>query len=187
MMQHCIELSKTAGNQGEHPFATLICIGDSIVVQATNQVEHDGDVTRHSDLVAISAAQRTLGRRNLNDCTLYTLGEPCALCAYAIRESRIQKVVYGMRSPLMGGVSRWNILTDVEISDAMPEVFARPPLIVAGLLRDKAENVWMEWNPVVWGIIRMRGFFGGDPTEQPGRPHATCLARGWRRIVNLFR
>jgi tRNA(adenine34) deaminase len=187
MMEHCIELSKDAGSQGEYPFASVICIDDRIVVEATNEVERDGDVTRHSDLVAISAAQRALGRRNLDDCTIYTLGEPCALCAYAIRESRIRKVVYGMRSPLMGGVSRWNILTDAEISDAMPEVFAPPPLIVAGLLRDKAEAVWMHWNPVVWSAVRMRGFFGGDPTEQPPPPHATRLERCWRRIVSLFR
>jgi len=48
-------------------------------------------------------------------------------CRYAIRESRIGRVVYGLRSPHMGGVSKWPILPDQDLSNTMPEVFAAPP------------------------------------------------------------
>jgi tRNA(adenine34) deaminase len=187
MMERCIALSRAAGEEGEYPFATVICRKGEIVVETGNRVERDNDVTRHSDVVALSEAQKVLGRRNLDDCTLYTLGEPCALCAYAIRETRIGKVVYSMRSPLMGGVSRWNILTDDAISTAMPEVFAAPPELVAGLLRDQAEDVWRDWNVVIWDVVRLRGVFGGDPTELPRPPQVSRLQRLWQAIVSLVR
>jgi hypothetical protein len=53
--------------------------------------------------------------------------EPCAMCSYAIRESRIGRVMFGLRSPVMGGNTRWNILTDRGLSSTLPEVFAPPP------------------------------------------------------------
>jgi tRNA(adenine34) deaminase len=188
MMERCLELSRVAATEGEYPFAAVICRNGEIVVEATNRVVREKDVTRHCDLVAVSEAQKVLGKTTLDDCTIYTIGEPCPLCSYAIRESRIGKVVYGFRSPLMGGVSRWNILTDEDISNAMPEVFAAPPVIVAGLLRDQAEDVWMKWNPVIWGFVRLRGCFGGDPTEARVQPSEVPRRRGlWRRLVSLFR
>ena len=55
-----------------------------------------------AEVVAISEAQKTVGSTNLDDCTIYANVEPCALCSYAIRESRIARVVYAMRSPIMG-------------------------------------------------------------------------------------
>jgi tRNA(adenine34) deaminase len=78
---------------------------------------------------------------------------------YAIRESRIGKVVFGLRSPLMGGLSRWNILADRKLSGAIPEVFAPPPEIVAGYLEDKAEEAMSRLRPVAWKFISMRSLF----------------------------
>ena len=69
-------------------------------------------MTRHAEVVAISAAQKALGTVSLDDCTIYVSAEPCAYCCYAIRESRIGRVVYGLTSPHMGGVSKWPVLTD---------------------------------------------------------------------------
>lgn len=106
MMRRCIALSKTSGDQGEYPYAAVICRNGEFVCELINWVTHDRDVTRHAEVVAVSEAQRVLGTTSLDDCTIYVNAEPCAFCCYAIRESQIGKVVYGMRSPVMGGHPR---------------------------------------------------------------------------------
>jgi hypothetical protein len=60
------------------------------------------------------------GTVSLEDCEIYMNAEPCAFCCYAIRETRIRRVVFGLSSPHMGGVSKWNILGDMDICSAMP-------------------------------------------------------------------
>jgi tRNA(adenine34) deaminase len=162
MMGRCIALSAKASASGELPFASLVCEDNQLVVETTNRVVRDGDVTRHAEIVALSEAQKALGRRNLMGCSLYTTVEPCAMCSYAIRETRISRVVYSIRSPMMGGVSKWNVLRDAELSREMPEVFGPIPEVIAGLLRHEAEDVWAKWNPFFWSAIRLGGYLGGD-------------------------
>ena len=186
MMEHCIRLSANATQSGELPFASLICRGKELVVETTNRVARDGDVTRHAELIAISEAQKVLGRRDLADCTLYTTVEPCAMCSYAIRETRIARVIYSIKSPVMGGLSKWNVLRDPELSQAMPEVFGAVPEVIAGLLRHEAENVWSKWNRFYWSAIRLGGYLGGDP--QSGCEHLPAISqrRGFfRRLFAL--
>ncbi len=163
MMLHCIDLSKASGNAGEYPYAAVICRGGAIVAESINRVTHDRDVTRHAEVVAISQAQKTLGTVSLDDCEIYMNAEPCAFCSYAIRESRIRRVVYGLSSPHMGGLSKWNILDDTDISTAMPEVFAPPPEIVSGYMAEEAEQALIKWNPLIAEIIKKRGLFGAAP------------------------
>jgi tRNA(adenine34) deaminase len=163
MMAHCIELSKSSGEAGEYPYAAVICRDGMIVAESINRVTHDGDVTRHAEVAAISQAQKTLGTVSLEDCEIYANAEPCVFCCYAIRESRIRRVVYGLSSPHMGGVSKWNVLGDTDISSAMPEVFAPPPEIVSGYMAKDAEQALIDWNPLIAEIIRQRGLFGAAP------------------------
>ncbi len=174
MMARCIALSRKAVSEGEYPFACVIVEDGQVVVETTNRVAHDRDVTRHAELLAVSEAQRKLGRTKLTRCTLYTTVEPCAMCSFPIREARIGRVVYAIRSPLMGGYSRWNILGDSALSAHLPEVFGEAPKVVAGLLRKEAEKVWWRANWLVWGIIRLRGVFGGRPLPAPA-PAAPLL------------
>jgi len=160
MMRRCIELSRTAGKAGELPFAAVVCRDGDVIAETTNHVSRDGDVTRHAEIMAISQAQRALGKTNLQGCTLYTTIEPCPMCSFPIRETRISRVVYAISSPMMGGASRWNVLGDDHISTRMPEAFGAPPEVVTGVLAKEAASVWRRWNPIVWGVIRLRGVFG---------------------------
>ena len=111
-MQRCVSLAHSGMAKGEYPFAAVISRKGRFVCEAHNMVRCEGDVTRHAEMVALSEAQRTLKTTSLEDCTLYSTVEPCAMCAYAIRESRVGRVISGLRSPVMGGHSRWDILTD---------------------------------------------------------------------------
>jgi tRNA(adenine34) deaminase len=159
MMRRCLELSKRSGDCGEYPYAVVICCAGEFVCESINRVRSDRDVTRHAEVVALAEAQRRLARTSLDDCTLYSIAEPCASCSYAIRETRIGRVVYGLQSPVMGGHSRWNILADNSLSASMPEVFAAPPEIVRGYMQEQAEQVFRQWNPLAWRFIRSRGLF----------------------------
>lgn len=172
MMRRAIALG-AGGGRRELPFACVVCRGEEIIAEATNAVRRDQDVTRHAEIVAMAQARRVLGRRSLSGCTLYTTVEPCAMCAFAIRESRVGRVVYALRSPMMGGHSKWNILDDPELSRSMPEVFGAPPDVRPDVLARDAERGWFAWNPLIWGIIRMRGCFavhhGAPPPPGRGR------------------
>jgi tRNA(adenine34) deaminase len=163
MMMRCIALSKASGEAGEYPYAAVICRNGNVVSESINMVSHDGDVTRHAEVVAISKAQKTLRTVSLDDCEIYVNAEPCAMCSLAIRETRMRRVVYGLSSPHMGGVSKWNILGDHDISSEIPEVFAPPPEIVSGYMAAEAEKALIEWNPLIARIIAKRGLFGAAP------------------------
>ena len=108
MMERCIALSKTAGREGEFPFACVIEKDGKVVVETTNRVARDGDVTRHA-ASSRCRAQKALGSKDLSGCTLYTNVEPCAMCSFPIRETRISRVVYAIGSRLMGGDFKWDV------------------------------------------------------------------------------
>jgi tRNA(adenine34) deaminase len=192
MMRRCVELSAVAVGRKELPFACVICRGGEIVAEATNRVVQDGDVTKHAEILAIAQAQRVLGRTDLSDCTIYSSVEPCPMCAFPIRETRIGRVVYAISSPMMGGLSKWNVLGDHEISNVMPQIFGDIPEVSAGLLYSEAASVWRKWNPVFWFGIRFRGCLAEAPHEdayrtlQAGMPRRGPLRRLLASVSLLF-
>ena len=187
MMQRCIRLSATATESGEYPFAAMICQGDTIIAETTNRVAQTGDVTRNAELVAISKAQRVLGRKDLSSCTLYSNIEPYVMCSFPIRETRIGRVIYAINSPLMGGFSRWNVLRDAVISNAMLEAFGPIPEIIGGLLQPEAEKVRWRWNPIIWSIIKHRGCFGSQPTKYRHMSAVNSRPNFMRRLLMQYR
>jgi tRNA(adenine34) deaminase len=170
MMARCIELSRTAKQVGEFPFACVIARGEEVIVETLNRVARDEDVTRHAEIVAVSMAQKKLGTKDLTGCTLYTNVEPCAMCSFPIRETHISRVVYAIGSRLMGGDSKWDVLGDPELSKVMPEAFSEAPEVKRGFMRRDAEKAWRAWNPLIWGVIRYRGCFGEPPKAEPVTP-----------------
>jgi tRNA(adenine34) deaminase len=163
MMQRCIALSVQSGQAGEYPYGVVVTRDGAVVTSSINRVAHEHDVTRHAEVVAISGAQKALGTVSLDDCTIYVSAEPCAYCSYAIRESRIGRVVYALSSPHMGGVLKWPVLTDEDISRAMPDVFAPPPEVVAGFMAREAQAALLAWNPLIAGVITARKLFVAGP------------------------
>ena len=171
MMRHCFALAAKSAEQGEYPYAAVIVRNGEIVAETTNRVAHDRDVTRHAEMVAICMAQETLASTDLSDCTIYANMEPCVFCSYAIRESRIAKVVFSMRSPVMGGASRWNILGDRVLSDTMPEVFAPPPVLLAEFLYEEGDAALRRSAPMAWAFMRARGLLAAPAPQQAGGDH----------------
>jgi tRNA(adenine34) deaminase len=172
MMRRAIALAVRSGEEGEYPYGVVICRKGEVVAESINRVAKERDVTRHAEVVAISAAQKKLGTVSLDDCTIYVSAESCAYCCYAIRESRIGRVVYGLTSPHMGGVSKWPVLIDRGISDTMPETFAAPPEIIAGFMAQEAEDALLRWNPVIAGAMKVKGLFVVRPLTEVPPTHA---------------
>jgi tRNA(adenine34) deaminase len=187
MMARCIELSRIAVSKGEYPFGTVIALDGQVLAEAINHTIRDGDVTRHAEVIALSHAQKAIGREQLRHYTLYTNIEPCAMCSYCIREAWIGRVVFALSSPVMGGVSKWNILRDDEMSDRMPQIFGAVPEVVSGVLVHEAQQAWRDWNPLAWQMIKLRGLLT-EPCPQGGhvqvRPaHGRSL---WHYLQILF-
>jgi len=132
-MRRCIELARLAQARGDAPVGALVSRDDHVVSEAAERVNSVFDVAGHAEIVAIQMACRTLGTLNLHGYTLFTSAEPCVMCAYAIRQTGVSRVVFGVAVPAMGGVtSRYPILTTPGVLE-WPE----PPTIVAGVLADE--------------------------------------------------
>lgn len=169
-MRHCLAVARFGVSKGELPFAAVISRRSEFICEAHNMVRADGDVTRHAEMVALSLAQKKLGSRSLEDCTLYSTVEPCAMCSYAIRETRVGRVISGLRSPIMGGYSRWDILADGKLSSTIPAAFARPPEIELGFLRQEVREAFQNRYPLVWRLIESRNIFVAETEHQDYRP-----------------
>jgi hypothetical protein len=70
----------------------------------------------------------------------------------------------------MGGLSKWNILRDAGLSTHMPQIFGAVPEVLSGVLTDEAQQVWRDWNPLAWQMIKFRGLLI-EPCSHDGRVH----------------
>jgi tRNA(adenine34) deaminase len=95
-MQLAVEQAQQAKKQGDLPFGAVVVCGDTVIGQGKAEDGTVGDVTQHAEINALREACRTLGRNKLIDCTIYCTNEPCAMCAAAIFQAKIPRVVYGV-------------------------------------------------------------------------------------------
>lgn len=167
MMARCIELARACGRTPDLPISAIVCDGPEVLAEATNQVSHARDVSRHAEIVALSQASRGRGRLDFTGCTLYSLVEPCAMCSFALRESRIARVVFALNSPLLGGWSKWSILDDAGLGATLGGFYGTVPELRSGVLAEEAEAAFRDWNPLVWSVMKRRGLFAiGEPHEE---------------------
>jgi tRNA(adenine34) deaminase len=183
MMARCVELSRIAATKGEYPFGTVIARDGKIVAEAINHTVRDGDVTRHAEVIALSQAQKAIGREQLRHYTLYSNIEPCAMCSYCIREAWIGRVIFALASPVMGGMSKWNILRDDHMASRMPQIFAAAPEVVSGVLLQEAQQAWRDWNPLAWEMIKLRGLLTEPP---PHGDHVHVQPSGRRTLMHCL-
>jgi tRNA(adenine34) deaminase len=188
MMRRCVALAQSAGPRREYPFAAVIGRRGEFICESLNMVRTERDVTRHAEMVAISSAQKKLQSTSLDECTIYSTIEPCAMCSYAIRESRIGRVIFGLRSPVMGGNSRWDILTDSGLNSTLPEVFASPPDVMSGCLHDEVQRVFQKRNPFIWEFMKARKIFVDGSGDDRAVPLNARIAVGiGSRLANWAR
>jgi tRNA(adenine34) deaminase len=159
MMTRCLELSLQGVEQGEYPFGSVVARGDDIVGEGVNYTVREADESRHAVIVAIANARRNVGAKLLRDCAVYCTVEPCAMCSFAIRAAGLRKVVFSLHSPIMGGLSRWDILRHRTPSLRLRLVHGPQPEIVAGVLAEETLRQWSEWRPLRQRAISTLGLY----------------------------
>ena len=114
LMQQAITLAKEAAIKGDVPVGALV-VDDSgnVIGQGANLREQDNDPTAHAEIVAIRNAAKKIGNYRLDDLTMVVTLEPCGMCAGAIAQSRIKRLIFGAFDEKAGAVgSIWDLLRD---------------------------------------------------------------------------
>jgi len=114
LMQEAISIAKEAAVKGDVPVGALV-VDDAgtIIGSGANLREQDNDPTAHAEIVAIRNAASEIGNYRLDDLTMVVTLEPCGMCAGAIAQSRIKRLVFGSFDEKYGAVgSVWDLLRD---------------------------------------------------------------------------
>jgi tRNA(adenine34) deaminase len=149
-MQRCIELAEAAIFAGELPFGSIIANDEGLVCEANNTVLANSDVTQHAEINVMRAAQGLLGN-DLSGCTLYSNCEPCAMCSFMICELKLRRVVFAVKSPDMGGYTRWDILNDSHAT-ALAEYGVVFPDVEPYFMQEEASKTFVNFERRLLGL-----------------------------------
>lgn len=110
-MDEALKEAHKAAHVGEVPVGAVIVHNGHIVARAHNQVEMLNDATAHAEIIALTQASAAFENWRLIDCVLYVTKEPCPMCAGALVNARVSRVVYGAADPKYGAAgSVFNIM-----------------------------------------------------------------------------
>jgi tRNA(adenine34) deaminase len=114
LMAAALEVARSAPHRGDVPVGAIVITDEGVVIgRGFNEREANNDPTAHAEVVAIRSAAARLQKSRLDGCTLIVTLEPCAMCAGAIAQSRISKVIFGAWDEKAGAVgSVWDVLRD---------------------------------------------------------------------------
>jgi tRNA(adenine34) deaminase len=101
-MQHALDLAARAEEEGEVPVGALVVLNSEVIGKGWNRPIMSHDPTAHAEIVALRAAATKIDNYRLTGATLYVTLEPCPMCAGAIVQARVARVVYGASDPLAG-------------------------------------------------------------------------------------
>ena len=136
-MDAALELAKQAAAEGEVPVGCVIVRQGQIVGQGRNRRETEKTALGHAEIEAIGEACRNLGGWRLWDCTLYVTLEPCPMCAGAIINARIPRVVYGASDKKCGATGSVCNLFSME--------FNHHPAVTKGIREEEAAELLAEF------------------------------------------
>ena len=137
-MKEAFKLSEKAFFKNEVPVGAVVVLHDRIIGKGYNQVDSLGDPTAHAEILAITAAANTIGDWRLNNCTIYVTKEPCSMCAGAIVNSRISRVVFGVYDDDKGACgSLYQICGDKRLNS--------DTIIKGGVLEEKCRAILKEF------------------------------------------
>ena len=136
-MEVALSLAREAGAEGEVPVGCVITRGDEIVGRGRNRREKDKTALGHAEIEAIADACRNLGGWRLWECTLYVTLEPCPMCAGAIINARIPRVVFGASDSKCGACG--------SVCNLFEMNFNHHPQVDKGLLEEESQALLEEF------------------------------------------
>ncbi len=133
-MQEAIEEARAAERAGEVPVGAVLTLDGQVIGRGSNRTLRDTDPTAHAEIVAIRAGARAVGNYRILGATLYVTIEPCAMCAGAVIQARIARLVYGADDPKGGAVrSCFEILNDPRLNHRLE--------VEAGVMAEEAASL----------------------------------------------
>jgi len=136
-MGAALALADEAAALGEVPVGAVVARNGEVVAAAHNTRETEKNALHHAELLAIDAACKKLGGWRLWECELFVTLEPCPMCAGAIINSRIRRVVYGAADTKAGCCG--------SVTDLFALPFNHHPVIESGLLEDEAQALLQDF------------------------------------------
>ncbi len=131
-MSLALEEAKKALSCNEVPVGAVAVVESEVVGRGYNLKESTKDPTAHAEITALREAAVLLDRWRLSDVTLYVTLEPCVMCAGAMVQSRLGRLVYGARDPKGGACgSEYHLLQDFRLNHQLP--------VTGGVLKEEAE------------------------------------------------
>jgi tRNA(adenine34) deaminase len=103
-MQLALEEARAAASAGEVPVGALLARDGKVIARSGNRTIRDCDPTSHAEMVVLREAARALGNYRLTGTALYVTIEPCSMCAGAVIQARVPRVIYGCDDPKGGAV-----------------------------------------------------------------------------------
>lgn len=136
-MAQALELAQEAGRLGEVPVGAVVVVGGEVVGRGYNRREVDADPLSHAELKAIAQASQALKSWRLSDATLYVTLEPCTMCAGALIQARLGRLVFGAMDPKAGAVgSLYDLLKDERHNHQVPVTRGVMELECSKILKD---------------------------------------------------
>ena len=138
-MREALAHAQTAGAEGEIPVGAVVVDSNGVVIgSGSNRRERDHDPLAHAEVVALREAAHELGSWRLDGCTLVVTLEPCAMCAGAIVQSRVSRLVFGTHDAKAGAVgSLWDVVRDPRIPNRVE--------VVTGVMADECAGLLTEF------------------------------------------
>jgi len=127
-METALEEARAAAAAGEVPVGAVLVLDEKLIARSGNRTIRDGDPTAHAEIVVLREAARLLANHRLPGAVLYVTLEPCLMCAGAMIQARIARLVYGADDP-KGGAARtcFEVLSHPRLNHKIeftPEVLA---------------------------------------------------------------
>ncbi len=137
-MRAAVREAVLAGENGDVPIGAAVVYENRIIARGRNQREQLTDPTAHAEMIALTAAAEHIGSWRLHGCTIYVTLEPCPMCAGALVNARIDRLVYGCCDPKAGACGTlYNIVQDKRLNHRVE--------IVKGLLADECAFLLTEF------------------------------------------
>lgn len=133
-MGEALRLAQRAADAGEVPVGAVIIHGGQVIARAHNQVETLHDATAHAEMIAITQAAEALENWRLEGAEIFVTLEPCPMCAGALVNSRVSRIVYGADDPVAGACgSVFNIVNEKRLNHRIP--------VVKGVLGERCSEI----------------------------------------------
>lgn len=134
MMRRAIELARQAADMEEVPVGAVVYRGNQIIAEGCNLRESTHDPVTHAELLAVSKAGRALKEWRLNDCSIAVTLEPCPMCAGAMVNARIGRLLYGAVDKKAGACeSIYRITSDKRLN--------HHPIVISGVLAEECAQL----------------------------------------------